>query len=433
MSCMRVLDTTTFELKEAAYIEDFEKDGYAILSHCWISKTEIIYQTLPKHIKELRYGKRPLSSPAVDKIYGACETARKKGCKWMWIDTCCIDKSSTQETQESINSMLKWYKDARLCVTYLFDVKRNDDATGEKVFCSTLKENQLAKWVSRGWCVQELLAPKVVEFYDMNWEYLGERSDLSKPLSKLSGINERYLNGQDYSNACIAVKMSWMASRTTTRPEDIAYSLLGLLGVRMNVDYGEGASAFLRLQETVMKSSKMDESLFAWRMPNPNDEARYESAKGFDENEWGLLAASPRWFQESGDLRAPRSSRTFRLDQEQKAVRGPISRDMYNKKAKLVQAAGFFDFIGQPLAAITMNKRAENDFALRLDCMRADGQTAEIYLRPRTKDKISLTGNDMHKKPFIVCKRIQCDKIGFSEKPIKQGMGDGIVLQPTPG
>ncbi|TRX88164.1 hypothetical protein FHL15_010962 [Xylaria flabelliformis] len=95
--------------------------------------------------------------------------------------------------------------------------------------------------------------------------------------------------------------MSWMASRTTMRPEDIAYSLLGLLGVIMNVDYGEGALAFLRLQETVMKSSKIDESLFAWRMPKPNDEARYESAKGFDENEWGLLAASPCWFQESGD------------------------------------------------------------------------------------------------------------------------------------
>ncbi|KAI1740014.1 hypothetical protein F4680DRAFT_130831 [Xylaria scruposa] len=432
MSCMRVLDTTTFELQEAAYIEDFEKDGYAILSHCWISNPEIVYQALPKHIEELRYGKRPLSSPAVDKIHGACETARKEGYKWMWIDTCCIDKSSTQELRESINSMLKWYKDARLCVTYLFDVKKNSDATGENIFCSALEKNQPAKWFSRGWCVQELLAPKAVKFYDMNWEYLGERNDLFKPLSKLSGINARYLNGKDYLNACIAVKMSWMASRTTSRPEDIAYSLLGLLGVRMDLDYGEGAKAFLRLQETIMKSNKMDESLFAWKMPKPNDEARYESAKDFDENEWGLLAASPRWFQGSGDLRVPQGSRIFRLDEEQQAVRGPISRDMYNKKAKLVQAAGFFNIIGQPLAALTMNKRAENDFALRLNCMRADNHTAEIYLRPRPTEKISWRGNDMHKKPFIVCKRIRCDEIGFSEKPIKQGMGDGIVLQPTP-
>ncbi|KAI8948018.1 heterokaryon incompatibility protein-domain-containing protein [Xylaria longipes] len=146
---MRLLDTTSFELRNSDQ-SSFRQEGYAILSHRWVG-LEIAFDELKNYTAELRTGTRPLSSPQAGKIRGACETARIQGIKWMWIDTCCINKNSATEESESINSMFKWYREAKLCITYLADVKRDTGLpiTRTKIFKRTYN-NKPSEWFFRG-------------------------------------------------------------------------------------------------------------------------------------------------------------------------------------------------------------------------------------------------------------------------------------------
>ncbi|KAI1733352.1 hypothetical protein F4680DRAFT_442058 [Xylaria scruposa] len=230
---MRLLDTTSFELRNGEQ-SSFRQEGYAILSHRWVG-LEITFDELKDHAAELRTGTRPLSSPQADKIRGACETARNQGIRWMWIDTCCINKNSATEESESINSMFKWYREARLCITYLADVKRDAGLpiTSTKIF-KRIYNDEPSEWFFRGWTLQELLAPQDMQFFDMDWTYMGTKREMADTLARITGIKAQYLTGAEhFSEACIAAKMSWMAHRTTTREEDMAYSMVGIFGVTM--------------------------------------------------------------------------------------------------------------------------------------------------------------------------------------------------------
>lgn len=224
-----------------------------------------------------RYGYR--------KFQASTQMANLQGYGHIWIDSCCIDKSSSAELSEAINSMFHWYRRAVMCLVYLADVTSEED----------LEESE---WFRRGWTLQELIAPRNIFFFNEEWDILGSKYDLRVFLTGITGISEHVLLGKvglDTVPACN--KMAWAACRATTRPEDMAYCLMGLFNVNMPLLYGEGAEkAFQRLQEEFIKTSD-DESIFAWTV---------EAAEADERSYWGLLAPSPRCFKWSWKFTIPR-------------------------------------------------------------------------------------------------------------------------------
>ncbi|KAI4193110.1 MAG: hypothetical protein LQ346_004013 [Caloplaca aetnensis] len=271
---MRLLETTSIRLHE------FQGDSipdYAILSHTWGAE-EISYQLLSQ--PEAR------SLNGYGKLTGCCKLAAAQGWKYVWIDTCCIDKTSSAELSEAINSVWRWYSNSAVCYAYLSDyVKPTGDDSSDAVIAQSPIGFKKARWWSRGWTLQELLAPSKVVFYDALWIEIGDKNALSSDIQSISGIPYQHLRQPKI--ASVAAKMSWMSKRTTTRSEDIAYSLLGLFEVYMPLIYGEGSNAFLRLQQEIVKSSD-DETIFAW-----TDDSLIES---------GMFALSPTSFADSGKV-----------------------------------------------------------------------------------------------------------------------------------
>ncbi|KAI1411555.1 HET-domain-containing protein [Hypoxylon sp. FL1857] len=179
------------------------------------------------------------------KVRSCCLQAAQDGYEWVWIDTCCIDKSSSTELSEAINSMYRWYAGSDVCYAYLSDT--TSSAYFERSFSNS-------KWFSRGWTLQELIAPRRVEFYNANWIELGTKSSLRERISKITNIAESILLGYTpLSQLTVALKMSWAVRRSTTREEDMAYCLMGLFDINMPLLYGEGRKAFQRLQEEIIR------------------------------------------------------------------------------------------------------------------------------------------------------------------------------------
>ena len=256
--------------------------GYAILSHTWTQDPagEQTFQKIRSVIKKCKKNGRNPRDRVGEKIRRCCEIAERDGYEWIWIDSCCINKESSTELSEAINSMFNWYALAEVCYVYLEDVPHADDA---RVWLSSFWR---ARWHSRGWTLQELLAPAFVVFFSKEWKRLGTKSDLRFPLSQCTGINVEYLSREwDFRvDASIARRMSWAAKRETTRVEDEAYCLLGLFDINMPTLYGEGRHAFQRLQAELVKKST-DATLFAWS-------GCYFSTD--DEREQGLLSQIQR-------------------------------------------------------------------------------------------------------------------------------------------
>ncbi|KAL4077804.1 heterokaryon incompatibility protein-domain-containing protein [Scleroderma citrinum] len=246
---------------------DDEIPEYAILSHRWGGQ-EVNYEEM--------FGLANMEKDEQDKvrqrggyqkILSSCEQAQTNGYKWMWVDTCCIEKRSSAELSEAINSMYQWYENSRICYAYLHDVNspsfptRRDDG---KYPCS----NGWPEWFSRGWTLQELIAPKHVQFFNQDWKDIGNKRVLAHTLSFITGVPLHILaHGLSHDRPRVAQVLSWAADRKTTRVEDRAYSLMGLLGVNMRMSYGEGKRAFHRLQLEVIRMSN-DQSTFAWRGKN---------------------------------------------------------------------------------------------------------------------------------------------------------------------
>jgi hypothetical protein len=152
--------------------------------------------------------------------------------------------------------MYRYYEKAAICYAYLADVPSDENVTYHRsAFCKS-------RWFTRGWTLQELIAPSKVDFYSKDWVKLGSKNSLFLEVSRITKMRYQVFLGhiQDFS---VASKMSWAAHRKTTRVEDMAYCLLGIFGINMPLLYGEGKKAFLRLQEEIMKVSE-DQSLFAW-------------------------------------------------------------------------------------------------------------------------------------------------------------------------
>lgn len=267
---MRLLNTSSLELRE---FMGGQTPPYAILSHTW-GEGEVLFE-------DIRTNTAP-SKKGHHKITGCCKKARDDEYEWVWIDTCCIDKSSSAELSEAINSMYQWYKDSAVCYAYLEDVVSKQTSLEPGLY--DIRNFTAGRWFTRGWTLQELIAPSTVEFYTNEWVEIGSKASLSAHLADATHIGQSVLLSGDLSTSNVAERMSWAANRITTREEDMSYCLLGLFGINMPLLYGEGSRAFFRLQEQILKQEE-DYSIFAWCL---------QESPGRDLS--GLLASSPKSF-----------------------------------------------------------------------------------------------------------------------------------------
>ncbi|KAL4069937.1 heterokaryon incompatibility protein-domain-containing protein [Scleroderma yunnanense] len=242
---------------------DDETTDYAILSHRWIEQ-EVDYDEMTQLAKMEEEERDDIRQrDGYRKILDGCEQAKRDGYKWLWVDTCCINKESSAELSEAINSMYRWYQNSRICYAYLHDVPDSSFPASSNM--TTYPDfNGFPEWFSRGWTLQEMIAPSNVQFFNKYWQPLGDKRSLAHALADITRVPQRILmDGLSSNRPCVAQIMSWAANRTTTRVEDRAYSLLGLLDVNMPMLYGEGTKAFHRLQLEIIRMSN-DQSIFAW-------------------------------------------------------------------------------------------------------------------------------------------------------------------------
>ena len=274
---------------ETLCFEEFFHDvapPYAILSHTWgTAKDELTFRDVrSRNLKKEGIG--------AIKLEGCCRQAKEDNLNYVWIDTCCIDKDKETELSQAINSMFRWYRNAAVCYAYLCDVPPDDDpADASSKFPSS-------RWFKRGWTLQELLAPSDVRFYNSEWGSLGSKNTLCPIISDITTIPRLFLLGlESMQDASIAQRMSWAASRVTTRKEDSAYCLLGIFGVTMPMIYGEEDAAFGRLQAAIMDKYR-DDSMLAWGLSTTDS----PPAEPPSSASAGALAHSPKSFANSGDV-----------------------------------------------------------------------------------------------------------------------------------
>jgi hypothetical protein len=271
--------------------------------------------------------------PGYAKINYASRQSQSDGIDYVWVDTCCIDKSSSAELSESINSMYRWYQKSAVCYAYLEDVT----SIMSEVHSENL-EFRCSRWFTRGWTLQELIAPAKVLFFGKKWTYLGDKLNLSSLISSITRIHEDVVqNPPTLSRMSVAKRMSWAATRETTRIEDVAYSLLGIFGVNMPLLYGEGNKAFIRLQEEILKESD-DQSLFAWNCP-----------MYYEVNSLGILATSPIFFMGSGNIipiPSTLESQAYSMTNKGLHIKIPLSKYLENYYIALLDCQYETDFSG---------------------------------------------------------------------------------------
>jgi len=227
--------------------EFFESDvpKYAILSHRWGTE-EVTFKDLLDGTSKNKAG--------YSKIQFCGEQARRDGLQYFWVDTCCIDKSNAVELQEAITSMFRWYQHALKCYVYLPGVSRprSNSAGGSNEAWELAFRS--SEWFTRGWTLQELIAPASVDFFSKEGELLGNKDSLEQYICETTGIPASALRGSPLSDFSVTERMSWAANRVTAKDEDKVYSLFGIFGVFLPIMYGEGQeNAFQRLQEAVDK------------------------------------------------------------------------------------------------------------------------------------------------------------------------------------
>ena len=264
---MRLLDTRTAEFR---WVDEPRHVSYAILSHVWTKEgegsPEQSFEDVTKILKPstrfkpwpARRKKGAISPKLSEKIRQCCAVAREHHFDSVWVDSCCIDKASSSELSEAINSMFNWYQHAKVCYAYLYDVDDDDDprALGSQF--------RRSRWFSRGWTLQELIAPRVLVFLSKGWRVLGTKAMLATVIEQVTGIDYAILTHEaSLDSVSVARRISWASRRQTTREEDEAYSLMGILGIHMPAIYGEGRFAFIRSQEEVLRQTS-DQSLFVW-------------------------------------------------------------------------------------------------------------------------------------------------------------------------
>ncbi|KAF4992163.1 hypothetical protein FGRMN_7369 [Fusarium graminum] len=297
---MWLINTATVQL-ERVDARELSFIPYAILSHTW-NEGEVTFEDMA-NLQEAKKKKGYV------KIERTCTLARERGIAYAWVDTCCVDKRSSAELTEAINSMFLWYKCSAVCFTYLEDLAPNDSGDYD-----LLTGFPACRWFTRGWTLQELIASQALEFYDCHWRYRGNKSELRREISEMTGIDLAVLEDNAMLESIpIAKRMSWAANRQTTRTEDLAYCLLGIFDVNMPMLYGEGTRAFARLQEEIIKETT-DMSVFAWKSQDASDTPSRQFR--------GILAQSPSEFAHCRCLsRAPSMRYGYEFTMTNKGLR----------------------------------------------------------------------------------------------------------------
>ncbi|KAI1089482.1 vegetative incompatibility protein HET-E-1 [Rostrohypoxylon terebratum] len=231
-----------------------ELPSYAILSHTWLldGDEEVTYDDLVR-------GNTKSKPAGYAKIEFCGEQATKDGLEYFWLDTCCINRNSSAELQEAITTMFTWYRNATRCYAYLTDVSANGAPSrvidDEYPLLSWEPAFRRSRWFTRGWTLQELLAPASVEFFSVEGIRLGDKKSLQSIIHEITGIPHEALRGEAVANFTVDQRLSWAANRQTKRKEDKAYCLLGIFNIFMPLLYGEGDHAFDRLRQEIDKKN----------------------------------------------------------------------------------------------------------------------------------------------------------------------------------
>lgn len=400
---MRLLNVHSLHLEK--YDDIDETPGYAILSHRW-SKNEVKFghfqatdwDLLTRHAGGVSHE----DNVGLAKILSACSVTKTFDLDYLWMDTCCIDGGSSTEVTQAINSMFRWYQRAAVCSVYLFDVSTDSSQHGHIISrrqyaCKrnetlTIGPFQKSQWFKRGWTLQELLAPRELVFFDHLWNRIGVKTEMTKEVQKATRIDPKYLGGH-FEDASIATKLSWVADRTTTLPDDMAYCMVGILGVSMDIRYGEEARAFMRLQELLIEKVP-DDSIFAWT------DRTMRADQGH-----GLLAPSPACFRHCGNIQS----------------RGPN----YRRKAQPPQVTSLGLRLSTPAGLLPSSRRRlvvldcweedeSNDYSVAVLLRKDKSGTWRRYscnmllLRP-THSRIRKLGCRMRLKTFLVPQNVPED------------------------
>ncbi|KAI0646000.1 heterokaryon incompatibility protein-domain-containing protein [Trametes meyenii] len=264
---MRLLELKSGRPWQFKYVEDPRQIHYAVLSHVWNKPTDG-----SRYVQEITYVEINPGSD-LEKLSRFCRVAWDDGFTLVWADMCCIDKSSSAELAEAISSMYSWYRHANVCYAYLKDVLADFDSGYPGPESSLISSN----WFTRGWTLQELIAPPVLVFLSTDWRPLGTKALLANHINFRTSIPSKILTHEQHIHEIsVAQRLSWAADRNTTKVEDQAYCLMGLFGIHIPVIYGEGSYAFVRLQEEILRRIP-DPTLLAWG-PYGDTATRYSSS-----------------------------------------------------------------------------------------------------------------------------------------------------------
>jgi hypothetical protein len=320
MRLLRPTDNGEFSL-----VEVFGKNipRYAVLSHTWgADHEEVTFKDIAKSRGKTKVG--------YNKIRFCEKQAANDGLQFFWVDTCCIDKSSSAELSEAINSMFHWYQKAEKCYVYLADVSVGGSAGSDLSAQQTWKQAfQDTRWFTRGWTLQELLAPTSVGFFSAEGEKLGDKMSLLQEIHKTTRVPIQALQGSPLSEFSVDERISWATNRNTKREEDAAYSLLGIFDIHMPLLYGEGQKkAFSRLRKEIKESSNHQPPAMP---PTSTDEA------------WGEAPGSPRSPTRPPSMRKRQSMQILELQAqlEQLAVQNGSLEDARNRAEETLKAADY--------------------------------------------------------------------------------------------
>ncbi|KAJ8488633.1 hypothetical protein ONZ51_g3437 [Trametes cubensis] len=377
---MRLLDTET---KRFCWFENPREVSYAILSHVWSSKGE------QSHVELLEiqagWDQYPQEEQLSSKIRMFCKVARDAGYRYAWLDTACIDGTSSAELSEAINSMYDWYRYADVCYAYLADVglPANPDPLSEQ-FCKSA-------WFGRGWTLQELIAPNFVVFLSANWQVIGTKHSLAAAIEAVTHIDTPILTHQrSLDTVSVAKRMSWASRRKTTKVEDEAYCLLGIFGVHIPTIYGEGSHAFFRLQEEICKNIS-DQSIFAWggvldhrdsfHFYTPGSESSVKrgtaAAEAIGARRQYIFALSPESFKDSSEYKAISPGDFAGRFWEKEATYPIFTTTPYGLHARLPLAAASSSSVDTPLSLAFLACVDKDDRLIAL-LLRASGPSDAV-------------------------------------------------------
>ena len=224
-----------------------EVPAYAILSHTW-GKEEVILQDMEVGVDM----SKTMNKAGWRKIQFCAKQAAADGLEYFWVDTCCINKKNAVELGAAINSMFRWYQNATRCYVYLSDVSKPETGVDDqRAWGEAFRKS---RWFTRGWTLQELIAPRLLDFFSLEGKRLGSKLSLASEINEITGIDIKALRGDTLSSFSIKERRSWVENRNTTIEEDKAYCLIGIFDVPMVINYGERRDqAFRRLEDKFHK------------------------------------------------------------------------------------------------------------------------------------------------------------------------------------